>query len=130
MGLLEGRFGQMPDPSDHADVRTMFGRTQVYDVEDDEGCILRVLDVAGTWQSASYVDERWCDLAFEYHRVFDRAFAAPISIGHALMLGGGALSYPKHMVVACPQAQLDVVEVDPQVVWSTTSSPPSGPPGS
>lgn len=116
MGLLEGRLGHMPDSDDLADVRTMFGRTQVYDVEDDEGNVLRVLDVAGTWQSASYVDERWADLAFEYHRVFDRALGIPTPVRRALMLGGGALSYPKHMVVACPQAQLDVVEVDPQVV--------------
>ncbi|MBR1830243.1 MAG: fused MFS/spermidine synthase [Atopobiaceae bacterium] len=114
MSLLDRLFGENDD-TNYADVKTMFGRAQVYDVETDEGDLLRVLDIAGSWQSASYVDERWSNLAFGYHRLFDRAFLAPIEIRSALMLGGGALSYPKHVVVQT-QADVEVVEIDPQVI--------------
>ena len=114
MSLLDRLFGGADD-TNYADVKTMFGRAQVYDVETNEGDLLRVLDIAGTWQSASYGDDRWADLAFGYHRVFDRAFLAPTEVRSTLMLGGGALSYPKHVVVKT-QASVDVVEIDPQVI--------------
>ena len=114
MSFLERLFGGKDDEN-YADVATMFGRAQVYDVMNDDRDFLRVLDIAGTWQSASYVDERWADLAFGYHRIFDQAFGAPVDIRRALMLGGGALSYPKH-VVARTEAQVEVVEIDPIVI--------------
>lgn len=103
------------DEGNYADVPTMFGRAQVYDVEDDSGDTFRVLDIEGTWQSASYVDDRWRELVFGYHQVFDRAFAAPVPLRRVLMLGGGALSYPKHVVAAHDDVQVDVVELDPKV---------------
>lgn len=114
MRLLDKLMGRREEPDAYADVATMFGRAQVYDVDDADGT-LRVLDIAGTWQSGTYLDERWADLAFWYHRLFDRAFQAPLDIRRALMLGGGALSYPKHVVVKT-SAVVDVVEIDPQVI--------------
>jgi len=117
MGLLDELLGRFlphtSNPDDYADVQSMFGRATVYDSE-LEGEPLRVLDIEGTWQSASYMDERWADLAFPYHRTFDLAFNAPITIRRALMLGGGALSYPKHVVVQT-DSQVEVVEIDPVI---------------
>lgn len=116
MSLLDTLLGYETDPRDYADMATLFGRTRVYDALDQEGDIVRVLDVANTWQSATYVDERWAELVFGYHRVFDRAFCANPSIRRALMLGGGALSYPKHVVVKHPDVAVDVIEVDERII--------------
>lgn len=104
------------DDADLVNVKTMFGRTKVYDVEADDGRILRVMDVNGTWQSAAYADYGPTDLAFPYHRTFDQAFRAPVDITRALMLGGGALAYPKHLVTHLADVEVDVVEIDPQVI--------------
>lgn len=114
MGLLDKLLGHEPDPDNYADVQAMFGRAQVYDVETEDGSVLRILDIDDTWQSATYVDERWSELAFPYHQVFDRALALQ-DVTEVLMLGGGALSWPKH-VVTHTDARVDVVEIDPQVI--------------
>lgn len=117
MRLLQELIGRpiADDDANLADVPTMFGRAQVYEVLHDEGYLVRVLDIAGTWQSASYVDGRWADLVFVYHRVFDAVFDAPVPIRSALMLGGGALSFPKHVVACHDDVVVDVVEIDPLV---------------
>lgn len=114
MDLLDKLLGHELDPDNYADVQTMFGRAQVYDAETDDGSILRILDIDDTWQSATYVDERWSELAFPYHQVFDRALALE-NVTDVLMLGGGALSWPKH-VVTHTSTRVDVVEIDPQVI--------------
>ncbi|MBM6988046.1 MAG: hypothetical protein I3I99_00355, partial [Olsenella umbonata] len=53
-----------------ASADTMFGPTQVVDVHDASGAPVRVLEVDGTWQSATYLDDSWCELVFPYHRLF------------------------------------------------------------
>ncbi len=115
MSLLNKLLGN-EDDADYVDTKTMFGRTKVYDVETDEGVLLRVLDVRGTWQSAAYVDEGNDKLAFGYHQVFDQAFNAPVDITRSLMLGGGALTYPRHVVSCRDALKVDVVEIDPQII--------------
>lgn len=92
---------------------TMFGHTQIYDVVDADNDLIRVLDVDDTWQSASYIDEHWSDLCFAYHRVIDSVmFDTQMQVSHMLVLGGGALSLPKHTVVTHPEVTVDVVEPD------------------
>ena len=114
MKMLDRLLGR--DDADYVDTKTMFGRTKVYDVVTDEGDLLRVLDVRGTWQSATFVNAGLDKLAFGYHQVFDRTFNAPIDITRALMLGGGALSYPRHVVGCHDDIKVDVVEIDPQII--------------
>ena len=108
-------FGLAEDPANLAELPTMFGRTQVYDAEDDDGTLLRVLDVDGSWQSASYLGERWSELAFGYHRVFNVALSMNPRATRALVLGGGAFSYPKYLLTHQPQLHVDVVEIDPAI---------------
>lgn len=99
-----------------ASADTMFGPTQVVDVHDASGAPVRVLEVDGTWQSATYLDDSWCELVFPYHRLFARAMGA---MGRrpqrVLMLGGGGYAFPKYLVAHDPDARADVVEVDPAV---------------
>ena len=100
-----------------ASADTMFGPTQVVDVHDASGAPVRVLEVDGTWQSATYLDDSWCELVFPYHRLFAHAMEAMArQPRRVLMLGGGGYAVPKHLVAHHPEvAQIDVMEIDPAI---------------
>lgn len=94
--------------------RTMFGRVVVFTVE-DEGEPVRVLSVKGTYQSATYLDERYADLVFDYCKRFDCMFEAAHPVNRVLVIGGGGYAYPKHLVAHTDVARVDVVEIDPAI---------------
>lgn len=114
----------------HVFPRTMFGRALVYTVRDAAGDPVRVLNVGGGYQSATYLGDRWAEPALAYYRAFDRMFEAEGSgsegadgaaatggfrIRRVLMLGGGGCSYPKHLLTAHGGVGIDVVERDPAI---------------
>ena len=53
---------------------TMFGKTRVYQVSDDAGRSVRLLEVGGIVQSGTYVDDDYTDLVFEYLKRYDMMF--------------------------------------------------------
>lgn len=98
---------------------TRGGLTTVHEDIRATGQRIRVLDVAWTYQSATYLDERWTQPVFRYHWLFDHAFdpwpdgSGPSSIA---VLGGGGYAVPKHLVADHPEvARIDVVEIDPAI---------------
>ncbi len=99
--------------------RTQGGLTTVHNDLHVLGERIRVLDVEGSYQSATYLDERWCEPVFPYHRLFDHVFDAwPERNGPRTMaiLGGGGYALPKHLVAHHPEvARIDVVELDPTI---------------
>lgn len=101
-------------------VPTMFGEAEVFTLESDEGAPVRVLYVAGGFQSATFLGDRRFSPVFEYYRAIDRAFDAGRNISRALMIGGGAFSYPKHLLTSEDErlkgVAIDVVEIDPAIV--------------
>lgn len=98
---------------------TKGGPTSVHDNTSVLGSRIRVLEVAGTYQSATYLDERWADPVFPYHHLFDHAFDNwPIGKGpaSAVILGGGGYTIPKHFVAHHPEVKhIDVVEISPTI---------------
>lgn len=95
--------------------RTMFGTAYVYDVETEDGDPVRLLEVEGVFESASYTDHRRFEPTFEYYRAFDHLFEAFPAPNRVLMIGGGACAYPKHFVASQPHGAMDVVEIDPVI---------------
>lgn len=102
---------------------TRFGEAAVYAMPDADGSLVRMLNVGGVLQSATYVDERWAVCPFAYLRAFDHLFEAadlsaprPLAVGRVLMIGGAGFSYPKQLLVRHPGVKLDVVEIDPAMV--------------
>lgn len=95
--------------------RTMFGTAYVYDVETEDGDPVRLLEVGGVFESATYLDERRFEPTFEYYRAFDRLFEAVAEPQRVLMIGGGGYAYPKHFVASQPHGAMDVVEIDPVI---------------
>lgn len=95
---------------------TMAGKANIYEIIYDDGSPVRVMNVKGTYQSATYLDEDCYGLVFGYHRAYDAMFSAGVPIRTVAMLGGGGFSYPKHLVASYPDVSVDVVEIDPAVV--------------
>lgn len=98
--------------------RTASGLALVRTVRDEDGAPVRVLQHGGVFQSATYLNERWCYPPFAYLRAFERAFEAEtptFRIRRALMLGGGGYAWPKWALSRHPELRLDVVELDPAI---------------
>ena len=96
---------------------TMFGEATVYAMPAEDGSYVRMLNVGGVLQSATYLDERWAMCPFAYLRSFDHMFEADsLAVGHVLMIGGAGFAYPKQLLVNHPGVKLDVVEIDPAMV--------------
>ena len=95
--------------------KTKFGPAFVFNLVDDCGDTVRVLNVGGMYQSATYLDERCYEPVFDYYRQFDRMFEAGRPIDNVLMIGGGGYAYPKHFISTRTEGAIDVVEVDPVI---------------
>ena len=78
-----------------------------------EGRPIRVLQVNDANDSAMYTNSD--ELALVYTRYFRMAGHFHPQIDHALMIGGGAYSYPKYFLKEFPLATMDVVEIDPKL---------------
>ena len=93
---------------------TMFGTAKVY-VAPWENTLVRVLDIDGTYQSATFLDESWCEVPFPYLKLYDCVFGTHTPARNVCMLGGGGYAFPKHVIACHPHARIDVVEIDPTI---------------
>ena len=95
---------------------TLFGEAQVINVQATDGTPLRLLYIGDGFQSATFTGKRRFEPTFAYCRAFDCLFNELPHAKRILMLGGGAFSYPKHVLTTYPQVNIDVVEIDPAVI--------------
>ena len=93
----------------------MFGKTRIYEVLDDEGAPVRLLEVGGIVQSGTYVDERYNQLVFEYLKRYDVLFDLVDDVRSVCVLGCGGYDYPKHLIANHPGVIVDAVEIDPAI---------------
>lgn len=91
-------------------------RAHVRTVRAADGSEVRVLEVGGVYQSATYTDERWAEPVFNYYRSFDKVFELLPDARRLLMIGGGGFSWPKHVAATRADAVVDVVEIEPALV--------------
>ncbi len=95
--------------------KTMFGTAKIYETSWEDTRI-RVLEVDGTYQSASYLGERWCEVPFPYLALYDAIFNTDTHMDRICMLGGGGFAFPKHVVAHRSSTAIDVVEIDPAII--------------
>ena len=91
----------------------MFGPARVYQVLDDQGNPVRLLEVGGIVQSGTYIDDDRC-----YDLVFDPASAglpAGKPVRRVCVLGCGGYDYPEHLLAHHPEVVVDAVEIDPAI---------------
>jgi len=95
------------------DVDTKYNRVWVLDSTDPvNGRPVRTLSTGAHYiQSVMFLDGD--DLAVEYTKFFKLADHFNKNINQALMIGGGAYSYPKDFLSQYKNAEMDVVEIDP-----------------
>jgi len=96
--------------------RTMFGPALVFVAQDEDGSDVRLLNVGGAFQSATYTsDELRHELVCVYHRNFAEVMrAAGLREGRAVVMGGGGYSFPRWLGVHT-RLQVEAVEIDPAV---------------
>lgn len=111
---LVGALGNWRERGFHL-VRTARGWAAVFEVEGPDGDPVRVLDVGGAYQSATYLGKRRFEPVFSYYRAFDAVFAAGISVRRVLMLGAGGCAWPKHAAASHAGLTVDAVEEDPRI---------------
>ena len=92
-----------------------FGEATVYAMPAEDGSLVRMLNVGGVLQSATYLDERWATCPFAYLRSFDHLFEATLPEAPD-PLGGAGFAYPKQLLLEHRGVALDVVEIDPAMV--------------
>lgn len=95
--------------------KTAAGIARVHTIQDENGSAVRVLQLKGAYESATYLDERRYTPVFAYQKAFDRIFDAALPNRNILMIGGGGYAWPKHVIATRNDISLDVVEIDPAI---------------
>lgn len=92
------------------DTDTEYSRIQIYDHAG-----IRYMEIGNNQSSAMYLNDP-NDLVYDYTKSYNHAikYFKP-SFKKALIIGGGAFSYPKYLLANYPEAQIDVVEIDPDL---------------
>lgn len=96
--------------------RGLLGTALVFESPDEDGTTVRLLNVDGTFQSATYVsDDLWSELVCVYHREMVRVIDTMADAHEVLIIGGGGYSLPKYLLTHTKYMRVTVVELDPAV---------------
>jgi len=109
--LLDPVF-KMVNSSEIIDINTPYNRVWIYDGKDtNTGRMVRVMQISNEHSSAIFLDNG--ESALEYSKFYrlDKHFHSDIK--KALIIGGGAYTYPNEFIKKFPDAVLHVVEIDP-----------------
>ncbi len=103
-------FG-VPQPSSFVDIDTQYSRVWIFDTNDEKTKRpIKLMMIGNENSSAMFLDHD--ELVFDYTKYYRLAAHFRPDLKNALMLGGGAYSYPKDFLKRQPTATLDVVEID------------------
>lgn len=96
------------------DIDTQYNRALIFETTNGTSPQpIRILKLNTEYHSAMYVNSD--DLAVEYTKFYRLAKYYNPNIKSALMIGGGAFSYPKDFLSRETSATMDVVEIDPGI---------------
>lgn len=121
--LINNIFAQKLNAKGFIDTDTQYNRVLIWDSVDPASLRpTRTLSTGAHYlQSAMFLDPALAskggaggsDLAIEYTKFFNLAGYFNPRIKKALMVGGGAYSFPKYFLLENKNASIDVVEIDP-----------------
>lgn len=96
---------------------SMFGAVLIFETPDEDGTPVRLLNVNGTFQSASYVsDELWSELVCAYHREMVEVIDEAGDVSSVCIIGGGGFSLPKYLAMHTRRMRITTLEIDPQMI--------------
>ena len=94
------------------DQDTPYNRVWIYPAYlNDEQRLVRMMTI--NREASSAIDLNSDELVFKYTRFYNLDAHFRPNLQKALMLGGAGYSYPKEFLTRFPQAEIDVVEIDP-----------------
>lgn len=97
------------------DLDTQYSRVWIYEQKDKlSGRDTKYLKLDYGSHSAMFLDNDK-ELVLEYAKYYDLAQHFKNNFKETLMMGGGAYSYPKYFLHKYPNANIDVVEIDPKL---------------
>lgn len=111
-GALENIQNVFGKTGNIIDLDTLYNRVWIYeDTDKATGQQILKLGLNKTSSSAMFLESD--ELVFEYTKFYNLAKHFKPDLKKALMISGGAYSYPKEFLKKFPKANLDVVEIDP-----------------
>lgn len=95
-----------------ANENSVYNNIRVYDREDDDGKMVRIMAVKSFFDSGMFLDSE--DLVFGYSKYYrlDKVFKQ--NIKKTVLFGGAAYSVPKDFLRRNKEGTMDVVEIDPK----------------
>lgn len=94
------------------ELETDYNNVRIYqDADFETGEPIQILDLGKADHSAIFLDNN--DLVFEYTKFYRLAKHFNPELKDALAIGAGAYTYPRDFLSKFPEANLDVVELDP-----------------
>ena len=96
------------------DKTTFYHRIKVFQKATTEGDVMTSLYLDTAFQGAQY--DRSDQLPSKYQRYWELSKVFCPDVKHAVFLGAGAFGMPESLLKSYPEAEVDVVEIDPQIV--------------
>ncbi len=117
IGLNEFQTYYLRTQHNFHDIDTEYSRVQIFDTTDEKnGRPKRVMKIDPYYfQSAMYLDNDSTELASEYLKFYHLVRHFKPDFQKTLMIGGAGYSFPKDYLKTYPKAEMDVVEIDPQM---------------
>jgi spermidine synthase len=109
---IVGFVMQQGQDAEAIELDTTYSHVQIYDDEYSTGPV-RILKLNNNYHSAMHTESD--ELVFEYTKYYRMVDHFMPELENALMIGGGAYSYPKDFLANHKNATLDVVEIDGQL---------------
>lgn len=116
VGVLGGASLESPDgePDTVFDRTTFYHRIRVVDQPGPSGDTARYLLLDTTYEGGRWL--RSDGYPLRYQRYWELSRALVPGLRRALFIGGGGFLMPERLLDAFPQAEADVVEIDPAVI--------------
>ncbi len=96
------------------DKTTFYHRIKVFQKTTNDGDKMTSLYLDTAFQGAQY--DRSNQLPSKYQRYWELSKVFCPKVKHAAFLGAGAFGMPESLIKSYPEAKVDVVEIDPQIV--------------
>lgn len=99
------------------DLDTDYSRVWIYDtINSTTGKNTKILNLGRASHSAIFTEpSEQQSLVFEYTKYYDLGAHFAPDFKDGLIIGGGAYTYPMHYINKFPEANIDVVEIDPKL---------------
>lgn len=100
--------------SEFKDIDTTYSRIWIYNTVDPKtGTLVKVMGINNENHSSMFLDSD--NLVNDYTKYYHLVKHFNPNFKNTLMIGGAGYSFPKNFLLEYPEAEIDVVEIDPKI---------------